>query len=202
MLDSAITGAIKDAVDAGFDEQVAFTGELVRFPSRRGREHTAQDFMATAMREQGLAVDRWQIDVDQISHLPGFSPVYTNYDNAFNMVGSHRCESPASNPGGHSLILNGHIDVVPEGPVEMWTTPPYEPRIEGGWMYGRGAGDMKAGLAGALYALKALRNQGLATGGGCLPAVRGGGGMHRQRRPGLYRAGLSGRGGADPRTLG
>ena len=202
MLDSAITGAIKDAVDAGFDEQVAFTGELVRFPSRRGREHTAQDFMATAMREQGLAVDRWQIDVDQISHLPGFSPVYTNYDNAFNVVGSHRCESPASNPGGHSLVLNGHIDVVPEGPVEMWTTPPYEPRIEGGWMYGRGAGDMKAGLAGALYALKALRNQGLATGGGCLPAVRGGGGMHRQRRPGLYRAGLSGRGGADPRTLG
>ena len=72
MLDSAIAGRIKDAVDAGFDEQVDFTAELVKFPSRRGREHTAQDFMAKAMREQGLGVDRWQIDVDQISHLPGF----------------------------------------------------------------------------------------------------------------------------------
>ncbi len=157
MLDSAIAGKIKDAVDAGFDEQVDFTAELVKFPSRRGREHTAQDFMAAAMREQGLAVDRWQIDVDQISHLPGFSPVYTDYDNAFNVVGGHRSE----NPKGRSLILNGHIDVVPEGPHEMWTSPPYQPRIDGGWLYGRGAGDMKAGLVGAMYALRSLQGLGL-----------------------------------------
>ena len=156
MLNSANAGQIKDAVDASFDEQVDFTAELVKFPSRRGREHTAQDFMAVAMREQGLAVDRWRIDVDQISHLPGFSPVYTDYDNAFNVVGGHRCE----NPKGRSLILNGHIDVVPEGPHEMWTSPPYSPRIDGGWLYGRGSGDMKAGLAGAMYALRALQNQG------------------------------------------
>ena len=156
MLESAVAGKIKDAVDAGFGEQVDFTAELVKFPSRRGREHTAQDFMAKAMREQGLAVDRWQIEVDQISYLPGFSPVYTDYDNAFNVVGGHRC----ANASGRSLILNGHIDVVPEGPHEMWTTPPYEPRIEDGWMYGRGSGDMKAGLAGAMYALKALTREG------------------------------------------
>ena len=152
MLDSATAGKIKDAVDAGFDEQVDFTAELVKFPSRRGREHTAQDFMALAMRDQGLAVDRWQIDVKQLMHLPGFSPVYVDYDNAFNVVGAHRDESSK----GRSLILNGHIDVVPEGPLEMWSSPPYEPRVEGGWMYGRGSGDMKAGLAGAMYALKAL----------------------------------------------
>jgi len=152
MLDSATAGKIKDAVDAGFDEQMDFTAELVKFPSRRGREHTAQDFMALAMRDQGLAVDRWQIDVKQLMHLPGFSPVYVDYDNAFNVVGAHRDESSK----GRSLILNGHIDVVPEGPLEMWSSPPYEPRVEGGWMYGRGSGDMKAGLAGAMYALKAL----------------------------------------------
>ena len=84
-MDSATAGKIKDAVDAGFDEQVDFTAELVKFPSRRGREHTAQDFMALAMRDQGLAVDRWQIDVKQLMHLPGFSPVYVDYDNAFNV---------------------------------------------------------------------------------------------------------------------
>ncbi len=157
MLEEATAGRIRDAVDAGFAEQQDFTAELVKFPSRRGREHTAQDFMATAMREMDLAVDRWRIDVAQISHLPGFSPVYTDYDNAFNVVGGHRSHSAR----GRSLILNGHIDVVPEGPAEMWSSPPYEPRVEDGWMYGRGAGDMKAGLVGAMYALKALRGLGL-----------------------------------------
>ena len=38
----------------------------------------------------------------------------------------------------------------------MWTSPPFEPKVDGDWMYGRGSGDMKAGLAGCLYALKAL----------------------------------------------
>ena len=152
MLDSATTGEIKDAVDASFDEQVDFTAELIKFPSLRGNEHTAQDFMARAMRDQGLAVDRWQIDLKQLMHLPGFSPVYVDYENAFNVVGAHRDESGK----GKSLILNGHIDVVPEGPVEMWSSPPYEPRVDGDWLYGRGSGDMKAGLPGAMYALRAL----------------------------------------------
>ena len=72
------------------------------------------------------------------------------------MVGSYRTESPK----GHSLILNGHIDVVPAGPVEMWTTPPFEPRREGNWLYGRGAADMKGGLVSCLAALDALARVG------------------------------------------
>ena len=58
--------------------------------------------------------------------------------------------------------MNGHIDVVPEGPLEMWDTPPFEPRIDNGWMYGRGVGDMKAGLAANLFALDAIRSAGFA----------------------------------------
>ncbi len=143
---------IQNAVDDGFDEQVDFTTELVRFKSTRGQEHTAQDFMARELGERGLSVDRWQIDIDEIKHLRGFSPVTISYDNAFNTVGAHRVE----NPTGRSLILNGHIDVVPEGPVEMWTSPPYEPRRDGDWLYGRGSGDMKAGLAACVYAYDAL----------------------------------------------
>lgn len=149
--------AIRDAVDALFDEEVAFLADLVRLPSLRGQEATAQDFMAAAFAERGYGVDRWRIDIDDIAHLPGFSPVlHTSYDNAFNVVATHRPQAVR----GRSLILNGHIDVVPVGPLDMWTTPPFEPRIADGWMYGRGSGDMKAGLVANLYALDALRRCG------------------------------------------
>lgn len=156
MPDQALTAKIMSAVDAGFAEETDFIAELVKFPSLRGAEHTAQDFMARAMRERGLAVDHWQVDIDSIRHLPGFSPVAVSYDNAFNVVGTHRPDSVK----GKSLILNGHIDVVPTGPLDMWSTPPFQPRVDGNWLYGRGGGDMKAGLAMNLYALDALKRAG------------------------------------------
>ncbi len=158
MLNEDLTRRIRAAVADNFEDQVSFTSDLVRFPSLRGQEHTAQDFMARAFRDEGLSVDRWQVRIEDIEHLPGFSPVSISYENAFNVVGSHRADSVK----GKSLILNGHIDVVPEGPVEMWASPPYEPRRDGKWLYGRGAGDMKAGLVSCLYAYKALRRAGLA----------------------------------------
>ncbi len=148
---------ILSAVDALFDDQTAFLSELTAFPSTRGNEQAAQDFMAAEMAARGYEVDRWEIDVADIAHMPGFSPVIGDYEEAVNVVGAHRC----ANPKGRSLILNGHIDVVPEGPHDMWDTPPYAPRIDDGWLYGRGAGDMKAGLASNLFALDALRHCGL-----------------------------------------
>ncbi len=156
MIDAGQATEIQKAVDRGFDEQVDFTAELVTFPSTRGHEQTAQDFMARTFQDRGLAVDRWEIDLGAISHLPGFSPVKAGYKDALNTVGASR---PAA-AKGRSLILNGHIDVVPVGPLDMWRTPPFHPRREGDWLYGRGGGDMKAGLADALYALAALRRLG------------------------------------------
>lgn len=156
MSDAALTQEILNAVDDGFDDQLAFTTELTRFPSLRGQEATAQDFMARALSERGYTVDRWKIDVDAIKDLPGFSPVMVSYDDAWNVVGALR----SSAPKGKSLILNGHIDVVPTGPLDMWTTPPFQPRIDNGWLYGRGAGDMKAGLVAAVFAVDALARLG------------------------------------------
>ena len=152
---------ILSAVDALFDDQTAFLSELTAFPSTRGNEQAAQDFMAAEMAARGYEVDRWEIDVADIAHMPGFSPVIGDYEEAVNVVGAHRC----ANPKGRSLILNGHIDVVPEGPLDMWDSPPFEPRVEGGWLYGRGGGDMKAGLAANLFALDALTACGLAPAG-------------------------------------
>ena len=153
MLDRNLATKIQHAVDTQFDEQLAFTGELVKFPSVRGAEQTAQDFIAKSLRDRGYAVDIWAMHVDELNHLPGFSPVTVSYDNALNVVGSHR----PKNKQGHSLILNGHIDVVPVGPLNMWTTPPFVPRVENGWLYGRGSGDMKAGIAANIYAIEAIK---------------------------------------------
>ena len=156
MLDKEIASAILKSVDEGFDEQLAFTQELVRLPSLRGEEHTAQDFMAAAMRKRGFDVDQWRIDVDAIKDLPGFAPVKVSYENAFNVVGSYRPRDVS----GRSLILNGHIDVVPTGALERWSRSPFDPHMEDGWMYGRGSGDMKAGLGLMIYAYDAILRAG------------------------------------------
>ena len=158
MLDRELGSRIQKIVDTHFDEQIAFTSELVKFPSVRGAEQTAQDFVAKALRERGYSVDMWGMQVDELKHLPGFSPVTVSYDNALNVVGSHRPKKCH----GHSLILNGHIDVVPVGPLNMWTTPPFFPRVESGWLYGRGSGDMQAGIAASIFAIDALKRCGYA----------------------------------------
>lgn len=157
-LDPALRQAIMAAVDNLFAEQLTFTEELVRYPSVRGQEGNCQDFIHDALAQRGYAMDRWTIDEKVISHHPGFSPVSVSYDQAVNVVGTHRPQQQA----GRSLILNGHVDVVPVGPLDLWDAPPFEPSRDatGEWLYGRGAGDMKAGLAANIYALDALKSLG------------------------------------------
>ncbi|MDA3921725.1 MAG: ArgE/DapE family deacylase [Salinisphaera sp.] len=155
-IDSALEADILSAVDTCFEKQVSLTEELVRFASLRGREHTAQDFLFQQMRERGYAMDRWAIDISEIADHPGFSPVTIDYANALNVVGTHRPRDEL----GASLILNGHIDVVPEGPHDMWTDAPFSGKRDRDWLYGRGAGDMKAGLVANIAALDALRHLG------------------------------------------
>lgn len=157
-MDKEIQTRLLKSVDAHFDDQIAFLAELTACPSTRGQEQDAQDFMDRGLLARGYEVDRWRIDLEEIQGLPGFSPVLAPYEDAVNVVGARRCRSRK----GRSLILNGHIDVVPEGPLDMWDTPPFAPRVDDGWMYGRGAGDMKAGLASNLFALDAINSLGLA----------------------------------------
>ncbi|MDE2327577.1 MAG: ArgE/DapE family deacylase, partial [Rhodospirillales bacterium] len=61
-LDAGLAARVMDAVDAGFDEQVAFTQALVRFPSTRGAEAPIQDFVHRALRDRFYAMDRFTMD--------------------------------------------------------------------------------------------------------------------------------------------
>jgi acetylornithine deacetylase len=156
-LDKTIQDKIRNAVKDGFAAQRGFLSDLVRFPSTRGNEHTIQDFMARAMRKRGLSVDVFGMDYVTIQRHPGGSRISDKHSSAPIVVGIHR----PRNEAGRSLIVQGHVDVVPPGPLDMWSTPPFEPVVRDGWMYGRGAGDMKAGVSAAVFALDALRHAGV-----------------------------------------
>ena len=148
---------ILDAVDAGFDAQLATTRDFVAIPSTRGAEGPCQDMIGDLLRARGYEVDDWHIDVEDLKDLRGFGPIEHDFSKARTVVGTYRPQTNA----GKSLILQGHCDVVPAGPLDMWETPPFSPVVKDGKMYGRGACDMKSGTIGALYALDAIKAAGL-----------------------------------------
>ncbi|MFN7023669.1 MAG: ArgE/DapE family deacylase [Pseudorhizobium sp.] len=145
------------AVEAGFDDQVMLTQEMIRFPSLRGDEHAIQDYVFRLLSSRGYAMDRFEMDEDAISGHPGGAPFTPEHSRAPIVVGIHRPREET----GRSLILQAHVDVVPPGPAKMWSRPPFEPAIEGDWLYGRGGADMKAGHVANIAALDALRRIGL-----------------------------------------
>lgn len=164
MPDAATLAALEKAVELNWDMQVAWLQNLVRFPSRRGKEGPCQDWIAREFAGRGWSVDRYTLAEVDMSHLPGFSPVLdTDYNQAVQVVATVRAPtSDTRGQNGRSLILQGHVDVVPEGPTDMWTHKPFDPVITGEWMNGRGAHDMKQGVSAMVWAMDALRTAGLA----------------------------------------
>ena len=151
------TPLIVEAVQSQRAEAVAMLQDLVRHPSLLGAEAPAQADMARRFASMGLQVDEFEIDEAKIRHHPGYSPSILPYAGRRNVVGVHRPRGPVQ---GRSLILNGHIDVVPVGHPRLWTTPPFEPRIDGDRLYGRGSNDMKAGIVAYTMAFQALQRLG------------------------------------------
>jgi acetylornithine deacetylase len=158
MPDPALLERLRAAVATGFDDEVRFLQEIVRFPSLRGAEAPLQDWLARDFAARGYAVDRFSLaDVPLAAHQAAAPMMGADPARSIQVVAAHR---PAA-PTGRSLILQGHIDVVPEGPAEMWTHPPYAGVVKDGWLHGRGAHDMKAGVTAMVFALDAIRRAGL-----------------------------------------
>ena len=104
----------------------------------------------------GLAVQELAIDEAALKGHPGYSPSIVSYDGRVNVIGVHEPRAVR----GRSMILNGHIDVVPVGAERLWTRPPFEPWIDGDRLHGRGANDMKAGIVAYAMAFQALQRLG------------------------------------------
>jgi acetylornithine deacetylase len=131
---------------------------LVEAPTTLGDEEPGQVVMEEAFAELGLEPYDVTMDTEVLSSHPLASPFSWDVSSKRNVVATWQ---PVLSGGGKSLVLNGHIDVVSPEPLALWSSSPFRPRRDGEWLYGRGAGDMKAGLAAMLGAVRGLRQLGV-----------------------------------------
>ncbi len=132
--------------------------ELVTIPSVTGTaaESQAQHWFAGQMRESSFETDLWSIDLAETTADRDFPGMEVERSEAWGLAGTW------GNPEGPTLVLNGHIDVVPAGDLRQWHDgEAFSGRVAEGKLYGRGACDMKAGLVSNLYAVKAIQAAGI-----------------------------------------
>jgi succinyl-diaminopimelate desuccinylase len=112
-------------------DTLALTQELIRRTSVTPLDEGCQDLMAARLEKAGFRIERLR---------------YGNVDNLWAVRGK----------GEPVLCFAGHTDVVPTGPLEEWRSNPFNPEIRDDMLYGRGAADMKSGLAAMITATEAF----------------------------------------------
>lgn len=135
---------------------VSFLQDLIRVPSVTGEEGPIQKFIARRLNEMGLTVDMFEPCLEDLRKHPAFVEVSRGYEGRPNVVGILKGEGE-----GKSLLFNGHVDVIPAGAQESWQHGSWSGDIAYGRLYGRGASDMKSGLAAMTMAVKAIRESGI-----------------------------------------
>ncbi|RSK23926.1 peptidase [Bacillus sp. HMF5848] len=144
---------IKEWLAANRNYGITLLQRLVQANSTQGNEKPAQQIVIDTLQQLNLQIDVWEPDGATLKQHPYFASPRTDFTNSPNVVGIKK-----GTGGGRSLILNGHIDVVPAGDPEQWAPhPPFSGQIIDGKLYGRGATDMKGGNVALLLALAALQ---------------------------------------------
>ncbi|HEY0873470.1 MAG TPA: acetylornithine deacetylase/succinyl-diaminopimelate desuccinylase family protein [Vicinamibacterales bacterium] len=148
MPSATVIDRVLAAVDGLADEVVAFTSDLIRVPTVNPPGEAYED-CARVIGDR-LAACGFEVEYHTAEGRPEHTPAHPRV----NVVGLKRGRT--LRPTVH---LNGHFDVVPAG--SGWTVDPFGGIVKDGRIYGRGACDMKAGLAAAVYAVEAIRRAGL-----------------------------------------
>jgi acetylornithine deacetylase len=128
--------------------------ELVAAPTTLGHEESGQEVMRRAFFGLGMEPVDVPLERAALERHPAGAPFSWDVDGKANVVATWE---PAAPGDGRSLILNGHVDVVSPEPGSLWSGEPFSARRDGEWMYGRGAGDMKSGLAAMVGAVRGLQ---------------------------------------------
>ena len=159
-----MTDRLDAYLDAHRDDHLAFIRELVQADTTTlghgllgGHEIVGQRVIEQRFKSMGAdTIDIWEPDdaflTEQFYEFNRGHP----YAGRPNVVGVFK-----GTGGGRSLILNGHIDVMPSGDESAWSAPPFAATEHDGQLIGRGACDMKGGLAAAILALEAVRRSGI-----------------------------------------
>ena len=155
MKGTALTAPAREAAAAvDFVEIAEELAALVRMRSVTGDEDAVQARLADRLEALGLAVEVFHPDPAAVRgdpDWPGQEVARTSLPVVIGRVGR---------PGGKRLVLSGHVDVVPAGDPATWTSDPWSGVVRNGQLHGRGACDMKGGIAAILGAVRALGETG------------------------------------------
>ena len=160
-LRSNVEERVVEALREGTDELVGIASDLVAFdttarlPGEPAREERAlQEYLRSAVVELGAEADLWEPET-----VPAGHPLLPN---GLDFRGRPQLVARlAGAGGGRSLLLNGHIDAVSAEPLAQWASDPFKAQVREGLLYGRGACDMKGGIADELFALIVLHRLGI-----------------------------------------
>jgi acetylornithine deacetylase len=163
---SSLEQTVVTAIAERRDELVELAADLIACdttarevgdPPRQ--EAALQSHLADRLARHGAEIDLFEPDAAQLAGAPLVPP-------GLDFAG--RPQLIATLPGsgsGPALLFNGHIDVVSAEPRTEWTRDPFTPEVHEGRLYGRGACDMKGGIAAMWMAAETLRELGIDLGG-------------------------------------
>lgn len=153
---------VLDEVERTRDELVQLAGDLIRIPSENPPGDCTEigTFIADHLRANGLdpqVLDAGEGRLNIVVHRAAAG--------AGTAAGSDRTDGLQAATSARHLVLAGHTDVVPVGDLSRWTFPPFAGDVVDGYLRGRGASDMKAGLAGIIHTLVVLHRLDVPLGG-------------------------------------
>ena len=152
---SDLHSIIDSTVNNMRDEIISFIQALVQSPSLANDEESVQKIIQSKLESLGLETKKVIVQFESIKNHPAFCDDGFSPDSRVNVIGQWKNGDAAK-----SLILNGHVDVVPTGPETVWNESPWSGSVRDNRIYGRGSCDMKAGLASGIFAIQVLQSIG------------------------------------------
>jgi acetylornithine deacetylase len=164
--------AVCDRIAEGRDQLVALASDLIGFDTTAREvgdpprdEAALQRYLGERLREAGAEIDLFEPDAELMHGKPLVPP-------GLDFAGRPQLIATKRGLGdGRSLALNGHIDVVSVEPRGSWTSHPFAAAVRDGRLYGRGACDMKGGIAAMVFAVEILASLGINLQGDVLVAT-------------------------------
>ncbi len=156
MTKTELAKRISDQVEQNRERLIELCERLINVESVTGNEYDVQQEVIRIMSEIGMDIDAWEPDDDEMRACPYFAETGESFQHRPVVAGVLKGRAPSR---GKSLLVNGHVDVVTPEPLEKWSHDPFRTHIEDGKLYGRGASDMKSGVAVSLFCAELLKKQ-------------------------------------------